>query len=103
LTQIKWNSASPSGRGAATTLNSTGHLRQRELVLDRLQDLPFSVVAEDAEVLHFIDRHALSGFGIGHVDAHLLAAVRLTPAARFWTRDKRLSDAARHLDLAAQF
>jgi predicted nucleic acid-binding protein len=79
------------------------HLRQRQLIIDRLQDLPCTVVAEDVEVLKFIDRHTLSGFGIGYVDAHLLAAARLTPAARLWTRDKRLSDAAQRLNLAAAF
>jgi predicted nucleic acid-binding protein len=80
-----------------------GNLRQHELVLDRLQDLPFAVVTDDAEVLSFIDRYVLSGFGISYIDAHLLAAVRLTAAARLWTRNKRLSDAARHLMLAAEF
>jgi predicted nucleic acid-binding protein len=42
-----------------------GNLRQRELVLEALSDLPQANIATDAEVLHFIDRHALFGRGIG--------------------------------------
>ncbi len=77
-----------------------GNLRQREIVLNALSDLPRASVATDAEVLHFIDRHALSGRGIGYVDAHLLAAVRLTAAAELWTKDKRLCGIAAQLGLA---
>jgi predicted nucleic acid-binding protein len=77
-----------------------GHLRQRELVLHMLGNLPQATVATDAEVLQFIDRHALSGTGIGYVDAHLLAAVRLTAAASIWTRDRTLLGVAKRLDLA---
>jgi hypothetical protein len=43
----------------------------------------------------------LSGLGIGYVDAHLLASVKLTDDARLWTRDGRLAAAAARLDLAA--
>ena len=80
-----------------------GRLRQRALVMTLLQDLPSAIVATDAEVLGFIDRDSLSGFGIGYVDAHLLAATRLTGGARLWTRDKRLSAVAARLALAAEF
>jgi len=78
-----------------------GHLRQRWLVLSMLQGLPRATVATEREVMDFIDRYALFGFGIGYVDAHLLAAVRLSAAAGLWTRDKRLREAARQLNLAA--
>lgn len=77
-----------------------GNLRQRDLVLDALQDLPQTIVATNPEILHFIDRHALSGLGIGYVDVHLLAAVRLTTGAALWTRDKRLDGVADRLGLA---
>jgi predicted nucleic acid-binding protein len=79
-----------------------GNLRQRELVLTSLQDLPRAGVATDHEVLCFISRHALFGLGIGYVDAHLLAAVRLTTAAALWTRDKRLLGVAERLGVAAR-
>ena len=78
-----------------------GRMQQRAIVLASLQALPRAAVASDAEVLHFIERHALFGRGIGYVDAHLLAAARLTAEASLWTRDKRLHDVADALGLAA--
>jgi predicted nucleic acid-binding protein len=78
-----------------------GNIRQRDLVLADLQDLPQAVVAEDGEVMDFIGAQRLFGLGIGYVDAHLLAAARLTPSATLWTRDNRLNSAARTLGLAA--
>ena len=77
-----------------------GNLRQREIVLGALADLPQARVATDAEVLHFIARHALSGRGIGYVDAHLLAAAQLTAGTALWTNDKRLRGVAAQLALA---
>jgi predicted nucleic acid-binding protein len=77
-----------------------GNLRERDLVLSALRELPQATVASDDEVLHFIDRQALFGLGIGYVDAHLLAAVLLTLGAKLWTRDRRLKAAATQLGLA---
>lgn len=77
-----------------------GNLRQRDIVLNALIDLPRASVAADSEVLHFIGRHALFGRGIGYVDAHLLASVRLTAGAALWTNDKRLRIVADRLGLA---
>lgn len=79
-----------------------GNLRQREIVLSALSDLPHASVATDVEVLQFIDRHALFGRGIGYVDAHLLAAVQLTPGAELWTKDKRLQRVSIQLGLAVR-
>jgi predicted nucleic acid-binding protein len=67
-----------------------GSLRDRDSILELLQDLPAAVVAEAAEVMHFIERHALHGKGIGYVDVHLLASVVLTGGSRLWTRDLKL-------------
>lgn len=78
-----------------------GNLQQREVVIGALRNLPTSTVAGDDEVLQFIDTHALAGLGIGYVDAHLLAAARLTPGASVWTRDRRLAGVAEKLSLAA--
>jgi predicted nucleic acid-binding protein len=77
-----------------------GNLREREIVLNALSDLPRASIATDAEVLHFIGRHGLFGRGIGYVDVHLLAGVRLTEGAQLWTNDKRLYGVAAQLDLA---
>jgi hypothetical protein len=77
-----------------------GHLWQRDLILGALQDLPQAIVATDREMLHFISQQALFELGIGYVDAHLLAAVRLTSGSALWTRDRRLLDAADQLGLS---
>jgi predicted nucleic acid-binding protein len=71
-----------------------GSLRDRKSLLELLQDLPAAVMATDNEVLQFIERHALHGKGIGHVDVHLLASAALTAAAKLWTRDQKLRQAA---------
>jgi hypothetical protein len=73
---------------------------QREMILAALSDLLRAELAIDPEVLGFVDREALFGRGIGYVDAHLLASVRLTAGAQLWTRDTRLRDVAEELGLA---
>jgi predicted nucleic acid-binding protein len=78
-----------------------GSLRQRQTILTSLQDLPHATVATDLEVLGFIEQQALSGIGIGYVDAHLLASTRLTADASLWTRDRRLLRVAEQLGLAS--
>jgi predicted nucleic acid-binding protein len=77
-----------------------GNLQNRNAVLGALQNIPEAPVATNNEVLHFIDSNALYGVGIGYIDAHLLAAARLSPGTLLWTRDKRLLDASRRLCLA---
>ena len=67
-----------------------GGLQNRNIVLSALQNLPQVTTATDEEVLHFIESQTLFGTGIGYIDAHLLAAVRLSPGVLLWTRDKRL-------------
>jgi predicted nucleic acid-binding protein len=79
---------------------SLGNLLNRQQVLAMLQDLPQATTATDVEVMGFIDQAALAGSGIGYIDAHLLAAVRLTPGTQLWTRDKRLLVAGVRLGLA---
>jgi len=77
-----------------------GNLQNRGAILGALQDLPQTPVATDGEALDFIQGNTLFGMGIGYIDAHLLAAVRLAPGAMLWTRDKRLLAAATKLGLA---
>jgi predicted nucleic acid-binding protein len=77
-----------------------GYLRDRKRVLDLLSHLPSASAATDPEVLRFIEVHELSGKGIGYLDAHLLASVRLAADAALWTRDRRLNLVARDLGLA---
>jgi predicted nucleic acid-binding protein len=77
-----------------------GYLHPRRVILAALADLPQARTAADGEILEFVERQALAGLGIGYVDVHLLAAVRLTADARLWTRDKRLHAVAGRLGLA---
>jgi hypothetical protein len=48
-----------------------------------------------------VERERLFGRGVGYVDAHLIAATRLTANTLLWTRDRRLHAAAAALGLAA--
>lgn len=77
-----------------------GSFRNRDTVLNALQNMAQAPVATDGEVLRFIERNALHGLCIGYVDAHLLASARLAPVARLWTRDKRLLATSIRLGLA---
>jgi predicted nucleic acid-binding protein len=78
-----------------------GNLRRRRGVLADLRDLPQAAVATDEEVLRLIERQPLFGRGVGYVDAHLLAAVRLMPEVKLWTRDGPLQRVAAELGVAA--
>jgi predicted nucleic acid-binding protein len=77
-----------------------GNLKSRTKILGLLAALPQARVAQEQEVLFFIERHRLMGYGIGYIDAHLLAATALTEGARLWTCDKRLDTLAHKLELA---
>jgi predicted nucleic acid-binding protein len=77
-----------------------GSPRDRASILELLQDLPAAVVADNGEVLQFIERHVLYGKGIGYVDVHLLASVALTEGASVWTRDMKLHQVAAALGCA---
>ncbi|MEO6803615.1 MAG: type II toxin-antitoxin system VapC family toxin [Granulicella sp.] len=79
---------------------AVGNLKPRDSILKTLSFLPVIPAATDDEVLQFIANRRLFGIGIGYIDAHLLAAVQLTPDAKLWTHDKRLHAAAGKLDLA---
>lgn len=75
-----------------------GHLRSRAQILSLLKNLPQAIVADEEEVLEFIERHSLYGSGIGYVDVHLLISARLTPALLL-TQDKHLRAAAEKLNI----
>jgi predicted nucleic acid-binding protein len=77
-----------------------GHLRQRDIILATLSDLPRAEIAQESEVLRFIHQQSLFGRGIGYIDAHLLTAVRLTPETELWTKDNRLRQVAHELGSA---
>jgi predicted nucleic acid-binding protein len=77
-----------------------GNLHNRNRILNLLGDLPASRMADDREVLFFIERNDLMGRGIGYIDAHLLASVSLSGATGIWTIDRKLDKVAAQLGLA---
>jgi predicted nucleic acid-binding protein len=77
-----------------------GSLHRRGEVLALLRNLPAATQASDDEVRILIEQLPLYSLGIGYIDAHLLAATRLTPGLRLWTRDRRLHDIALRLGMA---
>ncbi|ASL46539.1 Ribonuclease VapC32 [Burkholderia sp. AD24] len=80
---------------------SLGSLRDRNVVLGALRDLPHASIATPEETFYLIEREALFNRGIGYVDTSLLASARLQPGVTLWTRDKRLKKVADELDLSA--
>ena len=80
---------------------SLGVIGSREEVLALLNSLPKAKIAENDEVLQFIERHGLVGIGIGWIDAHLLASVRLSHA-RMMTTDKAMIIALRKVNATYQ-
>lgn len=76
-----------------------GSLPQRGKTLVSLDLLPCVGVARIDEVRQMIESRRLFNLGIGLTDAHLLAAVFITPSTLLWTRDKRLRSVAESLDI----
>lgn len=52
-----------------------------------------------AEVMAFIEKEKLYGFGCGLVDITLLASTLITPGASLWTLDKRLERLTEHFNI----
>ena len=78
-----------------------GNLKSRHAIVADLLDMPSLSIATPREVLSFVEAYRLFERGIGYVDAHLLAAVQISPGCEFWTRDKRLRAAATDLGIAS--
>ena len=70
-----------------------GTLHNRQEILSTLRALPEARVAEQEEVLRFLEARRLYGRGLGWVDAHLLASTLLT-GCKLWTLDQPLRRAA---------
>ena len=75
-----------------------GTLRNRQEILGMMKALPEAHVAEQEEVLRFLEARRLYGRGLGWVDANLLASTLLTRCT-LWTLDKPLRKAAAALDV----
>lgn len=78
-----------------------GSIGARAETLALLADLEQLPEATHDEVCYLVDTHVLYGRGLGLVDAHLLASLRLSPGDKLWTRDRRLMLAAEALGVAA--
>ena len=75
-----------------------GNLKNRSEIIELLQSLPNIPQIELQEYLYFVEKHNLSGRGVGFVDIHLLASSKLGQV-KIWTLDKRLKLAAIDLGL----
>ena len=79
---------------------SLGALHPRAAILEDLRALPAAPMAEESEVSALVDKHRLWGRRLGWVDVHLLASA-LIGGFDFWTADRALENAAKHLGLRA--
>ncbi len=75
-----------------------GNLKNRDVILMYLQSLPMAILAEDGEVLKFIENHQLMGKELGYIDVHLIAAAVLTDAP-LWTFDKTLDKITKRIGI----
>ncbi len=73
-----------------------GNLRNRQEFLSLLGVLPQAPVADQEDVLAFVERNKLMGKGIGWIDMHLLVSTILANTG-LWTLDLRLAQIARAL------
>jgi predicted nucleic acid-binding protein len=78
-----------------------GPLPDRKRLLAYLDCLPQVRIARQDEVRRMIEAHSLHNRGIGLIDAHLLAAVLITPDTQLWTRDTSLRRIAKSLGVLA--
>jgi hypothetical protein len=77
-----------------------GSLKNRQTIISLLRTLPEAVSADHDEVLMLLEDEHLHGCGIGWIDAHLLAAARLSQAG-IWTLDRCLARIAAALGISA--
>jgi predicted nucleic acid-binding protein len=75
-----------------------GNLKNRHEILSYLQSLPMTILAEDEEVLRFIENNQLMGKGLGYIDVHLIASAVLTDVP-LWTFDKTLEKITKKIGL----
>ena len=61
-----------------------GNLKNKTEILTLLKNLPVATVANDDEVLKFLEYHQLMGKGLGYIDIHQLTSAVLTGTPQ-WT------------------
>jgi predicted nucleic acid-binding protein len=75
-----------------------GNLKNRHEILTYLQSLPITILAEEEEVLKFIENNQLMGKGLGYIDIHLIASAVLTDVP-LWTLDHTLDRFAKKIGI----
>ena len=78
-----------------------GSLKNRNRTFALMESLWQIHVAELREVRHMIEAHTLYSNGIGLTDAHLIASCLITPGVQLWSRDARMRQVARRLNIEA--
>lgn len=73
-------------------------LKNRREIFTLLDTLPKAQIAEDEEILKFIEYHHLMGIGLGLIDVHLLASSLLTHIP-LWSFDKTLKTISNKLKI----
>lgn len=79
-----------------------GSLADRKLRLRLWAKMPTLSVASLDDVLALVEGRRLYSRGIGYADANLLASSLVAEGTWLWTRDGRLRDIARELDISAE-
>ncbi|HXR40022.1 MAG TPA: hypothetical protein VN776_13050 [Terracidiphilus sp.] len=79
-----------------------GSLRDRARTLAWLDFLPRVRMAQIGEVREMIEVRSLYSRGIGLTEAHLIASCLIHPPTVLWSSDKRLSNVAEALGIAAK-
>lgn len=77
-----------------------GSIKQRDAVLELLENLHQFPMLSHAEALVIIDGRRLWRRDLSAVDAHLLGSASLVGGSRLWTRDERLISACREVGVA---
>jgi predicted nucleic acid-binding protein len=78
-----------------------GSLKRRSEIRKSLRRLPSMPLAENEEVMTFVERHRLMGRGVGWIDVHLLASAALE-GVLLWSADRHLAALARSLGIYGQ-
>jgi predicted nucleic acid-binding protein len=76
-----------------------GNFKNRDRIFDLLKALEQVEIADDSEVLQFLESNKLFGRGLGWIDGNLLASGLIT-GVRLWTLDQRLKKIAEEMNLA---
>jgi predicted nucleic acid-binding protein len=88
------------GHPAVTGEVALGSIANRARVVDRLESLPQLPVAQPEFVAAMIEALSLWGKGVGYVDVHLLASLRIAGFGKLWTGDRRLHEQAQRFEIA---